>query len=522
MKRAVFGLSLLMVIASLSAEAAVRLPGFFTDNMVLQRDRDVPLWGWADPGETVTVEFAGRKVSAKADKTGKFSLKLKPMQASSENRKLVFSSDKGSRVELVNVVVGDVWICSGQSNMEMTQSAALNAAKEAEKAEFPMIRHMKAAHNTSLVPLDDLKAQWVICTPVTVKNFTAVGYYFGRELHRELGVPIGLMESSWSGTKKEPWIPDFAFGDVPELKSLAVQVAENNPKTPEGKNRFRIDIDRIKDWIERAESSLETGKRLPEVPAIGGCVQKEPRPAMMFNAMINPLVPYAVRGAILYQGELGWYYPNRYFFKNKALIEGWRKRWGYDFPFYFVQLANHGGPHPMMRRRNEGAKIREAQLRTLTLPNTGMAVTIDIGDAKRFNSKNKQDVGKRLALWALAREHGRNKVESGPIYRDMKIEGKKIRISFDYVGGGLMVGEKKGLEPARETKGEKLENFAIAGEDRKWVRAQAVIEGETVVVTHDRVDKPVAVRYAYSWNPQGCNLYNKEGLPASPFRTDDW
>jgi sialate O-acetylesterase len=380
MRRA-FVLSLFLVIASLSAEAALRLPGFFTDNMVLQRDRDVPVWGWADPGETVTVEFAGQKVSAKAQETGKFSLKLKPMKASSENRKLVVTSDKGSKAELVNVVVGDVWICSGQSNMEWTQSKAqLNNVEEAEKADFPMIRQVRVARNNSSLPLDDVKAQWVICTPVTVKNYTAVGFYFGRELHRELGVPIGLLLSSWGGTKIEPWIPEFAFGDVPELKRLADEIVERNPKTPRGKRRFRKDIDSIKYWIVRAEAALAAERHLPAVPVIGSCKSGAPLETSIFNAMINPLVPYAVRGVIWYQGESNGHRGGTYFFKQKALIGGWRKLWGYDFPFYFVQLANFKKPNKNPAGGDGWAKIREAQRRTLTLPNTGMAVTIDIGD----------------------------------------------------------------------------------------------------------------------------------------------
>jgi len=457
-----------------AAQAEVRLPGFFGDNMVLQRDRQVPVWGWADKGQTVTVEFADQKVTVKAGDDGKWMLKLKPMPANAKAGALVVKGRKPAgrgQIEIKNVLVGDVWLCSGQSNMEW--APRLTAEDRAGGANLPLIRHIKLKQTFSADLKDDIAGRWTLCSVRSVtRGFSGAGYYFAKELHKELKVPIGLIGSNWGGTKIEPWIPAFAFKKSPELKKISDTLDAIDPKT----------------------------------------VHKDRTPTRVFNAMINPLVPFAIRGTIWYQGEGNPGEDDIYFFKKKALISGWRELWGYEFPFYFVQLTNYG-------RGSGFAEVREGQRKSLAIPKTGMAVAIDIGVPRNIHAGNKQDVGKRLALWALAKEFGRKIVYSGPLYKGMKIEGGKIRISFDHIGSGLMVGRKIARGPTRELKGGKLKRFEIAGADKKWVAADAVIVGKTVVVSSDEVKNPLAVRYAFSQNPSGCNLYNKEGLPASPFRT---
>jgi sialate O-acetylesterase len=521
-KSRIFNAVLIVTILTAAfAMAEVRMPGFFGDNMVLQRDRVVPVWGWADSGEAVTIEFAGQKVSAKAGVDGKWTVNLKAMKASSEPKALVISSVNHQPITIKNVVVGDVWICSGQSNMEWTQSSALNAKAEAEAADMPLIRHIKFGHTISADLKTDISGKWDVCSPASVGRFTAVGFYFARELQKELNVPIGLIGSNWGGTRVEPWVPAFAFKKIPELKEISAKLEANDPSSAIGKATYKKQIAEVEKWVSESKKAVDAGKRLTSVPAVGERISQH-SPTAIFNSMINPLVPYGIRGAIWYQGESNGGEGDSYFFKKKALISGWRELWGYDFPFYFVQLANFGGANDNPAGADGYAKVREAQRRTLTIPKTGMAVIIDIGEAKNIHPKNKQDVGKRLALWALANEFGKNIVYSGPLYKDIKVDGDKIVVSFDHVGSGLMVGEKTGLAPTKEVDDGELKRFAIAGADKKWVWADAEIDGKTVIVSSSVVDNPVAVRYAFSHNPDGRNLYNKEGLPASPFRTDAW
>jgi len=466
----------LLMLVAVTATAHPQLPALFSDHMVLQRDMPVPVWGTADPDFDVTVEFAGQKKETKADGDGKWRVTLDPLKASKEPATMkVMSGDHG--VEVKDILVGEVWICSGQSNMEWTVNAC-RAKEDADTADFPMIRQIKVPHVHSDKSADNFKGQWVVCSPQTAGSFTAVGFFFARDLIKELDCPIGLINSSWGGTRVEPWTPPCGFAGVEELKELATKPATGNHQT-----HTRI-----------------------------------------YHSMIHPLIPYAIRGAIWYQGESNGGEHVSYFHKKKALITGWRKLWEQgDFPFYFVQLANFRQPNKDPKGGDGWARVREAQTMTLDIPNTGMAVIIDIGEARDIHPKNKQDVGGRLALWALAKDYGKKDlVHSGPLYKSMKVEGDKIRLSFDHVGSGLMVGNKDGKKPTEEVKNGELTWFSIADAEKKWHHAKAVIDGNTVVVSADGVKKPTAVRYAFTMNPEGCNLYNKEGLPASPFRTDDW
>ncbi len=333
-------------------------------------------------------------------------------------------------------------------------------------------------------PQDHCKGAWVACGPQSAKGFSAVGYFFGRRLAKQLKVPIGLVGSNWGGTRIEPWVSLDGFRSVPELKGLAEKVvkqAEENSKVRSGS------------------------------------------PSAIFNAMVNPLAPYAMRGGIWYQGESNGGEGESYYHKKKVLVNGWRKLFNPDLAFYWVQLANWQKPNAAPAGGGGWSKLREAQRKALTISHTGMAVITDIGQANDIHPRNKQDVGWRLSQWALHQTYGKKKlVPSGPLYKGHSVKADAIHVSFNHVGSGLMVGEKKGLAPTKNARGGKLKHFAIAGADKKWRWAEATIKGGEVVVRCADVPNPVAVRYGYAMNPVGANLYNKEGIPASPFRTDDW
>lgn len=507
---------------SLSLRADVRMPAIFGNGMVLQRGKPVPVWGWAAPGEAVTVVFAGKTATAVAGADGRWQLRLDPMAASAEGRAMTVKGTNALTFD--NVLVGEVWLCSGQSNMEWTVSSSANAKEEIEGSANPLIRHVKISHVHLPKPSTDVRSGgWQQAAPGTTGGFTAVGYFFGRTLFKELNVPIGLIGSNWGGTRIEPWTPPCGFRQVPELKSLADQVDSWYSETPVGRQAHLDVIAKLKEWIPRAEAALAQNQAAPEIPTFPIPGSSHQDLTRIYNGMIHGLVPFALRGAIWYQGESNGGESLSYFHKTQALVRGWREIWGQgDFPYYLVQLANFTGDNKAPAGGDGYARIRDAQRKCLEIKNVGMAVIIDIGEAGNIHPRNKQDVGKRLALWALAKDYGKDVVFSGPLYRGLKVEGSTVRVSFDSVGSGLIVGKKDGLAPVTEVSGGKLERFAIAGADKVWQWADAVIDGETVVVSSPEVAKPVAVRYAYSANPVGCNLYNRDGLPASPFHTDSW
>ena len=504
------------------AAAAVKLPAVFGNGMVLQTGMPVPVWGWAEPGEEVTVKFAGASASAKADAEGRWMAKLPAMEPSAKGREMTVSGS--NTVKFTDVLVGEVWLCSGQSNMAMAVAGTLDAKKELAEAKYPEIRLLEVLRNNAPRTVDDIRGRWQSCAPNTARGFSAAGYFFGRKLHKELGVPIGLIDSSWGGTRIEPWTPPEGFKAVPELSKVYARTQVWDSRTESGKAAFAKALTLVKAWLPKAEAALAAGRRLPPQPLLPGPGESRQNPTKLYNGMIHPLAPYALRGAIWYQGEANGGEGVTYFYKTRALIEGWKAVWGKDrFPFYFVQLANFR-KSPLNPAGGDGwARVREAQRKCLELPDTGMAVIIDIGMARNIHPKNKQDVGLRLALWALAQTYGKKEiVRSGPMYKSRKVEGSRIRLSFDQVGSGLMVARKEGLAPPRETPNEPLKWFAVAGADKKWHWAEAKIDGGTVVVSSKDVPKPVAVRFAYTMNPEGFNFYNREGLPASPFRTDTW
>lgn len=636
--------------------ADVRVPSLIGDNMVLQQGKRVRIWGWAKAKEQITVEIAKQKANTITDDSGHWQAFIGPLKAGGPFELTISGSNT---LSFKNVLVGEVWICSGQSNMEWPLINSQNGADAVAQANYPAIRLFTVQKSTSSSLLDDVKGHWVVTTPDQAGQFSAVGYFFGRELYQKLKVPIGLVHTSWGGTPAEAWTSHSALSAAPELQPILNRYQEGLKDLPQrqkdfqrrlsewseknlhldsGNNGeslgyadlqtvtsdwqtmnlpqffetgglkmdgaiwFRKEVDVPQSWAGKAlELSLATiddydttyfnGTRIggigsetpnsymvprrykvpPELAKTGRNIiavrifdsageggfgpgkmslapvgandsaalslagpwnykveleltPKNPdwgsrpeapgptnqnSPSVLYNAMITPLTPFAIRGAIWYQGEsnAGRAYQYRTLFPT--MIRNWRSAWGEgDFPFYFVQLANWQPIKPEPAE-SEWAELREAQSLTLREPETGMAVIIDIGDAKDIHPRNKLDVGHRLALWALANTY-KQKIEfSGPLFNSFSVEGDKIRVKFKHAAG------------LKTSDGEAPKGFAIAGEDHKFVWAKAQIDGEDVVVWSKDVVKPVAVRYAWADNPV-CNLYNKSGLPASPFRTDDW
>ncbi len=518
--------ALLVGCVAVAANADVKPAAIFTSHMVLQRDADVPVWGWANAGESVTVTFADQTLTTKTDDSGKWMVTLRPMPMNTTGQKMVIKGN--NEVTLENILIGEVWICSGQSNMQYTMSGLRPVTQpDIDSAEFPLIRFAVVPCMHSPQPQKDCRINgnvWNVSTPQTVPSASATGFFFGRELFKMLNVPVGLVMTSWGGTRIEPWTPPVGFNAVAELDKEAKRVNSWDSTTEDGKAEYAKAIEAMKAWIPMAEKQLAAGERVDEQPQVPHSREDHQDSTRIYNSMIHPLIPMAFAGAIWYQGESNGGEGVTYLHKLKALIGGWRTLWNKEFPFGIVQLANYQAPSDIPGLGNGYARVREAELQALdAIPNTGLAVIIDIGEARDIHPKNKYDVGLRLALWAMAKHYGqKDLVYSGPIYKEAVVEGNKIRIKFDNIGSGMMVGKKNGLKLAVEDKGAKLKRFAIAGEDKKFVWADAVIDGDSVVVSSKEVEKPVAVRYAFSMNPEGCNLYNKEGLPASPFRTDSW
>ncbi len=622
----------------------LKLPALFSDHMILQQETACKVWGWAPNGTQVTVQINGQTAKAVA-KTGRWQVHLPVMEAGGPYKLTISTSTQ--TIELKDVLVGDVWICSGQSNMEFALDSAQNAQAEIAAAQYPNLRLFTVERATSQTPLDDVTGHWEVCTPETAGDFSAVGYFFGRDLLQAGVQPIGLIHTSWGGTVAEAWTSFGALKKEPSFASILTREADSkraqakllkkygSQRVTDERNTdviladtkalnqgwagmevdpsqwetmdlptlwedtglsidgvvwFRKEITTPQDWtgrdltlklstIDDADltyfNGTEIGHTFYDTPSCwmapriytvpghlvhagknviavrvldsqgGGGIYpsntpmqigpghgvrpidlsgpwtyrierimslgsgQENLPARLYNAMVAPLVPYCIKGAIWYQGESNVDRAYQYRKLFPTMIRDWRKAWGLgDFPFYFVQLANY------MARKDQPsdsqwAELREAQQMTLSLPYTGMAVIIDVGDANNIHPTDKQTVGKRLALIALAHDYGQDVEDSGPVYTSMAVEDNQIRLHFDHVDSGLVA------------KGGALTGFAVAGADRQFHWAEAEIDGRTVVVKSDEVTKPVAVRYAWADNP-ACNLYNGAGLPASPFRTDNW
>jgi sialate O-acetylesterase len=636
----------LIVFASFILKAEVRLPHLIGSNMVLQRNQEIRIWGWAERGEKVTVHFNGTVESKRAGWDGKWLITLPAMEAGGPYTMKV----RGRNIiELENILIGDVWVCSGQSNMEFRVEAFPWAAEESALADFPEIRLFTVPKNAQPSPAEEIAGgQWEQCNPETVMQFSAVAYFFGKYIHEELGVPVGLVNTNWGGTNIETWTSGESIGQVPEftervsrlatydmgeeidrrkaeMKEIIDRYAADEPGIQEGHAVwadpeldlngwgtmdlpglwegaglpgldgivwYRLEIE-LPAEVARRGISLSLGPiddsdwtwvnghkvgetiqkynvdRVYEVPSeylnegrnviavrvedtgggggfhgsseqmqavsadfmislaggwrfrvspaeldlnTGAVLEPNSNPTLLFNGMIHPLLNFRIRGAIWYQGESNASRAYQYRELFPLMIEDWRKHWEYpDMPFMFVQLANFMKP-PEKPGESSWAELREAQSMALSLPHTGMAVAIDIGEADDIHPINKQDVGRRLALAALHVAYGRDIAFSGPVYKDMIIAGEQAILSFEHVGSGLMAKNRYGY----------LTGFTIAGVDGIFHWARAHIQGDKVIVYCQSVKQPVAVRYGWADNPDDVNLYNAEGLPASPFRTDDW
>ncbi len=627
-----------------SAKADVKLPRIFSSNMVLQQGIEIPVWGWADKGERVSVKLNNKSVRTKTDANGNWMVKL-PVQEYGGPYTLTIQGK--NTIVFDNVMIGEVWICSGQSNMQFQVSQAINADQEIADANYSQIRLFQVPLEVAQFPKDDISSgEWVECSPETVAGFSAVGFFFGRNLRENLDVPIGLIHTSWGGTVAETWISPETIAEDPDFKNPMIELQQMNM------NKYREEkLDQVKkilggsipeedmgmaggkpvwsaldyndnDWktiktpmyweaqgymdidgigwyrkeIQLSEANshsnltlhlgkiddsditfmngVEIGKtdqydkervytidkkyikpgknmivvRVNDTGGNGG-IWGDPKdqfitignekmdisgdwkfkiakakvsavnigpnsyPTLLFNAMINPLIPFGIKGAIWYQGESNAGRAKQYQRVFPSLINDWRMHWNQgDFPFLFVSLANFMQPVEVPGE-STWAELREAQTKTLSLPNTGMAMAIDIGEANDIHPKNKQDVGKRLALNALKIAYGKDVVNSGPMYNSVEFKNGKAYITFSEKGSGLTINDKYGY----------LKGFTIAGNDKKFVWAKAELQDDgTVVVFSDEIEEPVAVRYGWADNPDDLNLYNKEGLPAIPFRTDSW
>ena len=635
----------LVLLVSISSYANVQLPKIFTDSMVLQRDHVIPVWGWADKGEKITVQFHQQTKTIKADKNGLWKVSL---DAESAGGPYTLSVTGKNNIVLNNILVGDVWVCSGQSNMEFHVNSVLNADKEIQDANYNGIRHFYLPKDISAKPKDDILSgsNWQAATPANVGGFTAVGYFFARELSQQLHVPIGLIHTSWGGTDIETWISKEGFqssdifgetiGKLPVLNmdSLTAVQKTKVTKMVQDLQGGLPDATAVKSWkeptyndqswphmqlpglweqqqlknfdgvvwfrkvfkvstedagkaatitlamIDDSDDSYVNGtkvggirnqynaKRVYQIPpgvlkagdnviAVrvedtgggggiygdaadlnikidGGGTQSltgdwnfqiesvsqsvssigpNSYPSLLYNAMINPIIPFAIKGAIWYQGEANAGRAYQYRKSFPLMITDWRNKWKQgDFPFYFVQLASFDAGQGDSKNGSSWAELREAQTQTLSLSNTGMAVITDIGESHDIHPKNKQDVGKRLAAIALHDTYGKQMEFEGPVYQAMQVQGNKVVINFTHTGSGLMAKDKYGY----------IKGFEVAGNDKQFHYAKAIIENGHVVVYVDEVANPVTVRYSWADDAGESNLFNKEGFPAAPFRTDQW
>jgi len=505
-----------------SALAGVTLADVFTDHMVLQRGKPAPVWGWSAPGEKVTVRFAGQVKTAAADRDGKWMVLLDPPKLSAEPQTMSVTAKTGNKtITLGDILVGDVWLCSGQSNMGRNVNRSV--IPEGMQWKHPLIRYWGAGKDEKY-PIERFQfrnpneGKWRVCRDEkSTRGCCAVGFFFARRVQEEVRVPIGVLWQAWAGSIIQEWVPQPGWRLEPELEDMADRVDVCYPNTPHGNKVWQGRLAGIEAWLGKAEHALKEGAPFPYPQPM----MPEPRKRDVcgfYNGKIHPIVPFAIKGVLWYQGESDMR-NGRWAVMLKAMAASWRDLFdpggkGEDIPFYWMQIQRSGDYCSPL--------VRDEQLRALKLvPNSGMAVLLDLD--VNVHPANKVDSGIRLALWALDRDYGRKEiVPSGPLYRRHRVDGDRVVVEFDYAEGGLMIGAKDGLDPAREIAGGKLTNVKIAGKDRKWRPARSKIVGGTLAVWSDRVPEPVAVRYCYENIPKEPFLYNKAGLPAAQFRTDDW
>ncbi len=489
-----------------TVRADVRLPEVISNNMVLQKDIPLPIWGWAEGGEEVTVTLGEASVKATADGAGKWMVKLPAIKTAGGPHEMTVKGK--NEIKVSNILVGEVWAGSGQSNMQWNVAQSTNGQGEIASAKFPKIRLFMVPLVPSGTPSEHVQAQWVECSPETVGGSSAVLFFFGREIHQKLDMPVGLITTAWGGTRIQTWVPPQGYTAIPELADERDQMLGMLNGYADGLAGYATSVKSYNDTVKAAKP----GDALPQPPGAlpGHPLNNNYNHTGLYNGMIHPIVPFGIRGFLWYQGESNNGQGMHYYQLKRGLIEGWRSAWNQegnrDFPFLFAQLApyDYGGDPTRL------AGIWEAQTATLKVKNTGMAVLTDITTLKDIHPPNKQDVGKRLSLWALANTYGKTDlVYSGPLYKSMKADGNQVAVSFDHAVG------------LKSRDGKDLSWWSVAGEDKKFVKATAKIVGDTVVVSAEGVTKPVAVRFGFHQLAEP-NLTNAAGLPASPFRTDEW
>lgn len=488
------------------ASAHVRLAPLFGPDMVVQRDKPIPVWGWADPGEKVAVTLGDRSATATAGSDGSWSVRLDPLPAGGPFQLAAEGSDK---VLLSNVLCGDVWLCSGQSNMEFILRNAKDADAEIARADLPRVRLCTIGHQVSDEPQAQCAASWKVCSPATAPGFSAVAYFFGSELHRKLDVPIGLVNVSWGGTFIEAWLPRAVLAGDPVFQPILDRFAQQLADYPKAQTDFdaRKD-DLMKAWQDDVAKAKADGKPAPGQPQPPVGPGSRHTPSGLYNGEIAPLAPFAVKGVVWYQGEQnagrGWQYRRLL----PELIRSWRALWQDEFPFLIVQLPNYGLPKPEPSESG-WAELRDAQASALSVPGTGLAVTIDLGEATNVHPTDKKSVGQRLALVAERQAYGLDVAASGPVFASLRADDASVRVAF---------AEAAGLA-ARD--GGPVTGFAVAGADKKYAWAEGTVDGDGVVLRSPSVPQPLSVRYDWADSPNG-NLLNGAGLPARPFRTDDF
>ncbi len=523
--------SSVLLLSAFSAFADVQPASVFTDHLVLQRNASVPVWGTASPGEKVTVFFDKQQRSTTTGQDGKWIIRLGAMKAGGP---FAMKITGRNTISFQDVYVGEVWLCSGQSNMDMTVAredrywcGVHNEQQEVAAANYPMIRVFDVDFVTSDEPIDRAIGTWETCSPATVGHFSAAAYFFARELYKRYKLPIGLITTAFGASTAEAW----ASKKTLESDTLFAGLLRKYQQRKAAYDTSLTAISRYKiayaKWQTDSAAARAAKKDPPRGPRNTNPGRDQHSPCVLYNGMVAPLIPYAIRGAIWYQGESNSPTADIYDRIMAALIDNWRADWGQgNFPFIYVQLANNGKNLDTIPGKGGGTtRVREAQLKNRSVPNTAMVVAIDnADDPANIHPKNKQEIGRRLALDAEALAYGEKITCSGPIYNKMKVEGNAIRLSFTQVDEGLLA---KGNDtaslpiPGLAAHSGKLTGFAIAGVDKHFVWADAAIDGGTIIVSSPSVPEPVAVRYGWGDNPL-ISLYNKAGLPASPFRTDAW